>query len=58
MITPVFLSSCSGLLTTAGCQHPEHERGIGGADVQELPVQRPLPPGRYAATFLVCPDSN
>lgn len=28
-------------------QHPKYERGIGGPDVQELPIQRALPSRRY-----------
>lgn len=36
----------------AGCQHPEHERRTGRTDVQELPVERALPPRGYVSLYL------
>ncbi len=30
-----------------GHQHPEHEHGVGRPDVQELPVERVVPPRGY-----------
>lgn len=37
------------LMSTAGRQHPEYERGTGRANVQELPVECAVPLGRYVS---------
>jgi hypothetical protein len=31
-----------------GCQHPKYECGARGSDVQELPIERLIPPRGYA----------
>lgn len=36
-----------GANTALGSQHPEHERRACGSDVQELPIERALPPRRW-----------
>ena len=34
------------LTSPQGDQRAEHERRAGGTDVQELPIERAVPPGR------------
>lgn len=46
------LSHCPNILT--GDQHPEHECGARGSNVQELPVERALPLRRSVIYQSLC----
>jgi|SRR5271163_2656598 hypothetical protein len=37
-----------------GGQYPEYERRAGRSDVQELPIERLIPLGRFVSTSLSC----